>query len=505
MGVTYKLTDDVVQFIIDQKQNDDSLSCRQISSLIKDKFQLSVSKSSVNNVLKNQQLSNQIGRPLKKNTQDDNKAKKRDGKRKSQTQQAARGKKDPPSINNKQIINNVLPGGSVSKPDVFKVFIDVFNIQSFIRDILPDLQGQSDEIITVNKIVTALYLYRKSRASREDIPLLKKLDCFDRKLIDNPDKLYEFINRLSLMQVTKTRFAKFVNQFILLSQWTRNVRLKTKNQKEVVLKADLRKMLNNQRSSELYPAVYTIDAVMKIFVQDVQYLCLKIEEGLINNENFIELMEICQKKTRLEAISVYNKNNEVLASYRTIPDKVHHYVLFAEKTIIQEKVVQPITKWAVKKPLSLPFLKEQLHLSDQKFDIKLLKNSRFFEKDRLIVLWDNSKINIIGAFITNDFISPAENIVKKVLEVHLDWVEENVIERDYNKIICNNLKKDEIIWFIENRHKLMESQIYENKTFMVDSVLRELICLFDKLYDDYRNQTSNLSDSFTSKASHLDL
>jgi len=63
MGVTYKLRQDVVDFITNSKKNDPALSCRKLVGVIKESFGLDVSKSSVNEVIKASELSAPIGRP----------------------------------------------------------------------------------------------------------------------------------------------------------------------------------------------------------------------------------------------------------------------------------------------------------------------------------------------------------------------------------------------------------------------------------------------------------
>ncbi len=62
MGVTYKLKREVVDFIIESKQQDPSLSCRSLVSLVSEKFRVHVSKSSVSDILKDAALSSPIGR-----------------------------------------------------------------------------------------------------------------------------------------------------------------------------------------------------------------------------------------------------------------------------------------------------------------------------------------------------------------------------------------------------------------------------------------------------------
>ena len=62
MGVTYKIKSDVVVFIQAQKKDSPALSCRQLAELASQKFQIEVSKSSVNSILKESHLSSPIGR-----------------------------------------------------------------------------------------------------------------------------------------------------------------------------------------------------------------------------------------------------------------------------------------------------------------------------------------------------------------------------------------------------------------------------------------------------------
>lgn len=62
MGVVHKLKEQVVEYIIIQKQSNPSLGVRQLASLAGSQFQVQISKSSVNNVLKNAALSSSVGR-----------------------------------------------------------------------------------------------------------------------------------------------------------------------------------------------------------------------------------------------------------------------------------------------------------------------------------------------------------------------------------------------------------------------------------------------------------
>ncbi len=62
MGVVYKLRQDIIDFIVQTKMADPSLSCRKLVGVIKAQFGVDVSKSSVNGVIKEFQLSGPIGR-----------------------------------------------------------------------------------------------------------------------------------------------------------------------------------------------------------------------------------------------------------------------------------------------------------------------------------------------------------------------------------------------------------------------------------------------------------
>ena len=65
MGVTYKLRDEVVQFIINQRQGDPLVSCRQLAESASQKFGLHLSKSSVHDVLKESGIVTPRGRKPK--------------------------------------------------------------------------------------------------------------------------------------------------------------------------------------------------------------------------------------------------------------------------------------------------------------------------------------------------------------------------------------------------------------------------------------------------------
>jgi len=57
-----KLNEEIKQFIIQQKKTNPKLSCRGLTSLIKERFQVNLSKSLINNVIKQSNLSSPVGR-----------------------------------------------------------------------------------------------------------------------------------------------------------------------------------------------------------------------------------------------------------------------------------------------------------------------------------------------------------------------------------------------------------------------------------------------------------
>ena len=66
MGVIYKLKTKIKDYIIEEKNNKPILSCRNLVSLIESRFQIKVSKSSINAVIKESGLSMPVGRRRKK-------------------------------------------------------------------------------------------------------------------------------------------------------------------------------------------------------------------------------------------------------------------------------------------------------------------------------------------------------------------------------------------------------------------------------------------------------
>jgi|GEM_PF-6381485 hypothetical protein len=65
MGVTYKLRDEVVHFIVSQRQSNPLASCRQLAETTSQKFGLNLSKSSVHDVLKESGIVTPRGRKPK--------------------------------------------------------------------------------------------------------------------------------------------------------------------------------------------------------------------------------------------------------------------------------------------------------------------------------------------------------------------------------------------------------------------------------------------------------
>jgi len=62
MGVIYKLNEEVVNFIIEKKKENSNISCRKLVGIINEKFQINVSKSSINAIIKTVNLSSPVGR-----------------------------------------------------------------------------------------------------------------------------------------------------------------------------------------------------------------------------------------------------------------------------------------------------------------------------------------------------------------------------------------------------------------------------------------------------------
>jgi hypothetical protein len=62
MGVIYKLKQEVIDLIVQKKKEDPSLSCRKLADLLYQVFNIEVSKSSINAVIKEYSLSNPVGR-----------------------------------------------------------------------------------------------------------------------------------------------------------------------------------------------------------------------------------------------------------------------------------------------------------------------------------------------------------------------------------------------------------------------------------------------------------
>lgn len=62
MGVVYKLKQEIIDFILEEKKVNPRLGCRNLVSIIEQKFQIKISKSSVNSVIKEADLSSSVGR-----------------------------------------------------------------------------------------------------------------------------------------------------------------------------------------------------------------------------------------------------------------------------------------------------------------------------------------------------------------------------------------------------------------------------------------------------------
>ena len=65
MGVVYKLTQEVIDFILQKKKLEPSISVRKLADMASQQFQTNISKSSVSTLLKDASLNSSVGRPSK--------------------------------------------------------------------------------------------------------------------------------------------------------------------------------------------------------------------------------------------------------------------------------------------------------------------------------------------------------------------------------------------------------------------------------------------------------
>jgi len=63
MGVTHKLTQETVKFVVEYKSDHPDVGCRSLAVIVSEQFHKKISKSSINAVLKENALSNPVGRP----------------------------------------------------------------------------------------------------------------------------------------------------------------------------------------------------------------------------------------------------------------------------------------------------------------------------------------------------------------------------------------------------------------------------------------------------------
>jgi len=69
MGIVYKVKPEIIEFILEQKRNNPRLSCRSLIEVVKNRFDVFISKSAINKIIKAAGLSNSVGRKKKSLTQ----------------------------------------------------------------------------------------------------------------------------------------------------------------------------------------------------------------------------------------------------------------------------------------------------------------------------------------------------------------------------------------------------------------------------------------------------
>ena len=69
MGIVYRITQDIIDFVIEQKRNNHKLTCRALVDIVRKQFDTFISKSAINKIIKDAGLSSSVGRKKKKSSE----------------------------------------------------------------------------------------------------------------------------------------------------------------------------------------------------------------------------------------------------------------------------------------------------------------------------------------------------------------------------------------------------------------------------------------------------
>jgi len=552
MGVTHKLKQEVISFIIDQKKDNPKLGCREIAEITSDKFLIKISKSSVNSIIKNSNLSNSVGRP-NKILDDKNKKFQIPSVKKQQISKelhkiplpiikASKNEeiselsnkkslksemdnspkiiietekilKEPEKLNfpinsgaTKKMTNLEYNGNTANTININSKFAGLIFLklvfwenvgEEFLGNLLQSYNSGIDKNLfdkkcNISFIYTILDIYQKNSDIDSVLSFMDNIENINIDL-DLINKEIPKEDKLKLLSKVDLELQQLLNQ-------SKMVKLKLKNNKIINLNANITHLVYSEDFVNIkLPLRILLDNLSNFIISNNRPLLLlnPIKEGVLSTSLFDLILSFeCVEGYKIEEISVMGDNDYLLAEFTTIP-QIHRKYAFGMLTTTPEcDYFTKSAQWVAKEKIMLKSNKDSIWYTITKTDFFNKKIDGLIGEVNVISIWEEEKAEPKIVLITN-----LEKVHKEFIIQYLEkyYYFENYDNKknmsnqfegfmNYNHMKINRLKE---LFLLIN--KFMSYYILKNY-FQIESAEDDAKSLLSNIYEI--KGTLNLLNSY---------
>jgi hypothetical protein len=345
MGVVYKLTQSVIDFILAEKAASPALSCRKLADFVNNKFQIKLSKSSISAVLKEAHLNSPVGRrtlkvPPEKNTLPGRKKTRKILLNKSKLQlYPTEILVANSAVDDSSPLGDVIKKDLQSIPDIGYMFIKAaeweLTRESFLAEIFSERFSFLDDIQINSLVEKLLYMEIFEKNDASDGLWREGLSQNDKRVFNAEGLLSE----LSSMGNWTEVMMKFVVDLQYYMTKVSFVRLNLENGKSLFLDAETSSVWTKNTDLPFFNTVTqctkTISEEIVNNVQPVIFcFCpiLNIKENLSQKaycaQQFLDLCATFDNKEgkRILQVSMLDAEMNEIASFDSIPPKKRYFI-----------------------------------------------------------------------------------------------------------------------------------------------------------------------------------
>ncbi|MGE0267829.1 MAG: helix-turn-helix domain-containing protein [Candidatus Omnitrophota bacterium] len=433
MGVTHKLKQDVINFIIDQKRDNPKFGCRELAELTSEKFKIKVSKSSVNSIIKSTNLSNSVGRPSKK-IEEKNKKFQIPSEKKQQISKELHKiplPKDTNSVKTKNefLSNQNSTGSGVSlteqKAVLIKNAVDVslsqINIKyagliflklAFLENLEEGFLGTLMQAYNTDhnkevydKFCNSVFMYVALDIIQENRDLNLFLSITDQikdlsittQILDEEIKMNTRLSMISKLELELDQLLSQVGGFLI----------RLENKKAIKLNANLTELIGADTViKSFFPLKTSLDKLSNFIINNTHPLIMvdHLSEDIFSND-FFDLMGALEGVDgyKIEEICVIGTKDadNILASFSFIPQFRRKFAFGVFENNINFTKITKASQWAPKECFKVWSCKEAILYTTTKTDYFNKKVDGLKGDLTVLTVWKGENLAPLFAIITN--------------------------------------------------------------------------------------------------------